>query len=343
MDIVAGFRIIREGTGVVVGRLQMTISLLHLLEDSIPGGAFFGSRRDGPVRGVFRVSVCGKRARSGLIKEEVGRVDIVVDIASLLCHELEDVGSAIPAAERWQLPVCGQGGDGGVVRIEGVVLSSLQVFWDSPTQEDAENLVRLGVGFGFVESEQNQGVLHEVFVVEKAREPVPLPFCCKSDIGIMPIVGHVWRHEGILGETLVVKVIEEFGEILDLPQSVFVIGDRIEENQGVVFADIIICVGLLIGVVEALITWIRHMLLVLAPRYLSGVKKIGNGRYIFWNLVEVVVVHSKGVTAGRSAIVGLRWVGDGPVVGQSDSLRCKVFLVGITSRRVVVLFIRGQP
>lgn len=53
-----------------------------------------------------------ERGRAGPRSDRVGR---------LLAHEAEDVGANVPAAERVQVPVCGHGGDGGVVVVEGGV------------------------------------------------------------------------------------------------------------------------------------------------------------------------------------------------------------------------------
>ena len=63
---------------------------------------------------------------------------------------------------------------------------------------------------------------------------------------------------------------------------------------------------------------IRQVLLVLSPRDGLDVQKIRNGRDIGRDLIEIIIVHAKGVTANGRAVVGLRRVSKsieiGPVI-----------------------------
>lgn len=57
------------------------------------------------------------------------------------------------------------------------------------------------------------------------------------------------------------------------------------------------------------------MLLVLAPGDALGIEQISDSGDIAWNLDEIVVIHSKGVTTSSRAVVRLGWVGDRVEVG----------------------------
>lgn len=79
----------------------------------------------------------------GLVQSHVGSVDLVVDVAGLVSHDLEEVGTAVPAAETGKSPVGAHRGDGGVVGVEGVICSSLQVVRNSSTDEDREDPISI--------------------------------------------------------------------------------------------------------------------------------------------------------------------------------------------------------
>jgi hypothetical protein len=81
------------------------------------------------------------------------------------------------------------------------------------------------------------------------------------------------------------------------------------------FADVVIGMSLLIGVVHSLETSIRYVLLIFSPGNFLGIKKICDRRNVGGYLVVVVIVHSERVTTSGSAVVGFRRMGDGIVVG----------------------------
>lgn len=187
----------------------------------------------------------------GGIEVEVGIVNISVDVAGLVSNDLEDVGHAVPAAEGWKPPVYRDGGDGGVVVVEGRVSGTLKSVRDDATEKDGEDVVMLGVGLVLVEGEDDERVVHEIAVVQQRLEEVTGPGASKGDIGVMAIVGHIGGDEGPLGKGLGLQIILEGGEVLDEAETGGILGDGVKENERVVLADISVGVGLLVGEVEA--------------------------------------------------------------------------------------------
>lgn len=97
----------------------------------------------------------------------------------------------------------------------------------------------------------------------------------------------------------------ELSEVLDQLEPRSVVGDRLEENKGVVLADIVISKGFLVGVVEALETRVRHGLLVFRPGDAFGVKEIHDCGNVVRYRVEVVIVHAEVVTRNNGTVIGL--------------------------------------
>jgi hypothetical protein len=58
----------------------------------------------------------------------------------------------------------------------------------------------------------------------------------------------------VLGQTVVLEVLVERSEVLDLAGTHGVVGDGVEEDEGVVLADVVVGAGL--GVAEALVSCI---------------------------------------------------------------------------------------
>jgi hypothetical protein len=110
-------------------------------------------------------------------------------------------------------------------------------------------------------------------------------------------------------------------EVLDLASLGLVLDDRVVKHERVVLADIVACISILVGVIVALVAGVWQVLLVLAPRDTLGIEKINNGGDIFRDLVEVVIVHSKGVTAGSGTVIGLRGVSQSIEVGTVFEVR----------------------
>ena len=79
-------------------------------------------------------------------------------------------------------------------------------------------------------------------------------------------------------------------------------------------ANVIVVAGLLVDIGETLVTRVRHILLVGAPRDTSVLEQINDGGDVAGDLDEVVVLHAEVVTADSSNIVGLRGVSDCIVV-----------------------------
>lgn len=266
----------------------------------------------------------------------MARVDRVVRVPRLLGEEAEQVRAAVPSAQRGQAPVRGEGGDDGVVRVEGLVLLSAQVLGHRAAEEEAVDFVAELVGVVLVEGEEDEGVVGEVFVVEQLGEELVGPGAGEGDVGVVGVVGHVGRDEAVLREPVVLEVVVEGGEVLDLAQPRRVVGDGVEEDLGVVFAHVVVRPALWVPV--PLVPWVGHVLLVLAPGDVLDVEHVGDGGYVGRDLVEVVVVHAEGVAAGGGAVVGLGGVRDGPVVAQEEALLGQLGEVWVIGGIVKVLW-----
>lgn len=327
-----------EGAGVVVGRSKSTPGGLDRVKDTVTGRArLVTGGRDGPGRGVVGVDVAGERTIKGGVDVQVGGVNLVVGVSGLVGDNLEDVGTAVPATEGRKTPVGLNGSQGGVVSVEGVIRSADQVTGDSTTEEDREHLVVDGVVTSLVKGEQDKTLIPEVGGVLELLNETALPDGGEGDVGVMGIVGHVGGNESPLGKRVVVNVRPQAREVLDLGSTGSISGNVVKENKRVVLADVVVGIGLLVGVVVALETSVGQTFLVFTPRDALGVQSINNGGDVRRNLVEVVVVHSKLVTSSSGGIVGLGGVSNGPEVGQGNTLGGQVQLVAVIGSIAVIL------
>lgn len=254
----------------------------------------------------------------GLVKREVGLVDLVVDVTSLVGDNLQQVGTAIPATQGRKTPVGGDTGNGGVVSVEGIVLGTLEVFRNGTTNEDAEDTVVVGVGLVLIEGQKEESVVVEVLVLEQLGHPRTLPLSSKSYVGVMRIVGHVGSDESPLRKLLVLDIIFKVIKALDVTCTAAVGHNGVIKHQWVVLANVIIVISFLVRIVVALETGIGNVLLVFSPRDPLGVKQISNGGNVPRDLIEVIVIHSERVTASGSAVVGLRRMSDSIEVGPKE-------------------------
>lgn len=137
----------------------------------------------------------------------------------------------------------------------------------------------------------------------------------------MSIIGHVRGDKSPLWKLLVRQIFIKMSEVLDLASLGFILDKRVVKDQWVMLADIVWVISVLVGVVVALETGVRHMLLVLAPRDTLGVQQINNGRNIFRDPVEVVIVHSKGITTHGSTVIWLGRMGQSVEIGPERGVR----------------------
>lgn len=182
--------------------------------------------------------------------------------------------------------------------VECVVFGSLEFLGDGTAEKDAEDPVSSRVEVGFVKSEQEESVLHEVFVFQERLDETAFPLGTEGDGGVVRVVSKVTGDERVLRKLLMLQILVEVGEVLDLAESVVVLGDRVVKDQRVMLPHIVPGHGDLVGVVEPLETGVGHVLLVFSPGNLLGIEQIRDGGDIGGHLVEVVVVHAKGVTTG---------------------------------------------
>lgn len=134
-----------------------------------------------------------------LVDVEMGRINVPVGVADLVSDEAEDVGTAVPTTQGRKTPVCLDGGQSGVVSVDGLILGTDEVLGDSTTEENTEDAVavvvdlRLGntVGLGLIEGQQQQSVVPEVGVVHERLNEAAQPLGSECDVGIVSVVGHV--------------------------------------------------------------------------------------------------------------------------------------------------------
>jgi len=309
---------VRNRARVVVSRLETSPGLLDGAENAATTGASTICQRNGPPGRVLGVFILRQRARVGLVEVQVLSVHLPVGVSGLLSNPAEEVGTAVPATKRRETPVGRQGGDNGVVGVEGIVLLALEVLGDSTTKKEREDLVSDLVGVCLVKGELNQSVLGEVLVLKQFSQETVGPATGKGDVGVVGIVSHVGRNEHMLRESLVLQVIVEAGKVLDLTDTSVIVGDRVEEDQRVMLADVVTRLGL--GEAEALVAGVGQVFLVLAPRDVLRIEQVRDGRDVGRKLDKVVMVHTPGITTGGGAVVGLRRMGEGPEVAQGDTL-----------------------
>lgn len=311
--------VIRNGaSGVVVGSLAAMVSLLDNIKNTVASRALALGSRDGPERLILGVIVVRDGTGVGLIEVEVAGVNLPVNISGLLGDQLEEVGTTVPATQGGKTPVSGQRSDDGVVGVEGVVGGSLQVLWDGATKQDAVDTVGDGVVSRLIEGNEDQGILGEVLVLQQRGKETAQEVTSNVNVTVVSIIGHVGGDEEVLGKAVVLQILIEGSKVLDLARANSVVGDGVEQDQRVVLAHILVGTGQ--GVAVSLITGMGHILLVFTPSNLLGVKQIGDGGDIGGNLVEVVVVHTEGVTSSGRTVVGLGRVCHRMVVGEQNTL-----------------------
>ena len=321
--------------GVVVGCLASVVGLLDNVKNTVTSGAVTLGSRDRPERLILGVVVVRNRTGVGLVNVKVAGVDLPVDIASLLSDQLEKVGTTIPATKGGKTPIGRQGGNDGVVGVECIVGGTLEVLRDGTTKQNAVDTVGHSVVARLIEGNKNQGVFGEVLILEKRCQETVQEITGNMNIAVVSIVGHIGSDKKVLRQTVVLQVLIKGSEVLDLAGTNGIVGDRVEQDQRVVLAHILVASRQ--GVAISLISCMGHVLLVLAPGNLLGIEKIGNGRNIGRNLVKVVVVHAESVTSCRGSIVGLRWMGHRVVVGEQDTLLSQLGEVLIASGGLEVL------
>lgn len=158
-----------------------------------------------------------------------------------------------------------------------VVSCSDEALWDGIAEENAEDLVLDGVGFVFVEGDEDEGVLHEMGVVEQGFEEGPEPLTGDGDGGVVAVGGHVGGDEHPLGELIGLEVFVEEGDVFDVGESFGFGDDGVVENLGVVLADVVVGTVDLVYPVESLVTCVGHIFLVQTPADALVLEQINNG------------------------------------------------------------------
>lgn len=96
------------------------------------------------------------------------------------------------------------------------VRSANELLWNGVAKENAENAVLGAVGFVFIESDENQGVLHELLVLQKRTQEILQPDTSNSDGSVMTVRGHVGSNKQPLRKLIRLEILVEHGEVLYL-------------------------------------------------------------------------------------------------------------------------------
>jgi hypothetical protein len=112
-------------------------------------------------------------------------------------------------------------------------------------------------------------------------------------------------------------------KILDQRETGVVGSNGVEQNEWIVLPNVVVGESVLIRIIEALESGVWETFLVLSPRDSFSVQQVHDCGDIGRNGVEIVIVHAEVITSSSGAIVGLRRMCDGPVVGKSNTLSCK--------------------
>lgn len=242
-------------------------------------------------------------------------------VASLVGNHFEDVGTNIPSAKGGKIPVSRDGSNLRVVVIKVLVFSANQMFGNSITKKDTQNVVALSIAFVLIPGYQDEGVLHKVLVLKKGFKELAAPDTSNSDGRVMSIGGHVGGDEHPLRQLVCLEILVELGarrvnkrQVLDLRQLLLGVGDAVMQNGRVMLADIVIGAILLVNVRHTLESGEGHVLLIMAPRDALGIQEINDSRNVARRAGEVVVLHAKVVPSNRSHVVGLRGMGNGEIV-----------------------------
>ncbi len=136
-------------------------------------------------------------------------------MTSNICDEREDVGIAIPAAERRKTPVLGNGGYHRIVIVEGGIDGAVERGGDGTAKENGVDVVVVCVGLIFVKRQNDEGFVRYVGVIEEGSEEGAGPTGGEFNSGIMSIVCHVGGNEGPLWKSFGSNVRIEGDEVLD--------------------------------------------------------------------------------------------------------------------------------
>lgn len=153
---------------------------------------------------------------------------------------------------------------------------------------------------------------------------------------------HVGGDEHPLGQLALSKILVEHRSILVDHGDVLLVAKALRSSVGivndggVVLANIVVCLGVLVDVTLALETGVRHILLVSAPGNALVIEQVNDGGNVGWDLLEVVVVAAKGITTNGGDVVGHRRVCHTEVVVNADTLRCKPLQVWVVKCIVIV-------
>jgi len=110
---------------------------------------------------------------------------------------------------------------------------------DSTAEEEGEDLIVDAVGAILVKGEEDEGLIGiEVLVLQQRGKEVLKELSSKVDVGIVSVVQHIGCDEDPLRDSAVGDV---DGEVVEVPLKLGTSwngGDGVEDDEGVVFADV---------------------------------------------------------------------------------------------------------
>lgn len=320
-----------DGIGVVEGAVLETAPLLNnVLEDAAAvddhGGVGGGSRAE-------HAGLTGERTWVGLVQEERSNRDLgsTDDITGDVSNPLEDVGTDIPTAEGWEVPVGLDGSEGRVVGVDVVIGGTDERLGEEIGDDDGLDTVGNGVGGILVEVDEEEGVVHEVLVGDEGLDEGVEPVSTVGETGVVSIVQHVGGDEDVLGELVVEEILAESLEILDDVEALLLLGVGVVEHRGIVLADVVVGTGARVDQLETLETSVWQVLLVGGKGDASIGQDIPDVGDVGWDLVEVVVVHTEVLTTIDGAVLGLGRMGGTIVVGEGETLSSELLHVGCSA------------
>lgn len=112
---------------------------------------------------------------------------------------------------------------------------------------------------------------------------------------------------------------------------------REEVYQRIVLSDIIDIKCFRVGIVEAFEAGVWHVFLVLCPRDAILFENVHDRGNLIGNSVQVIITNPEIASANDRDVIGFAWVGNGVIIGEEDTLRCKECEIALTEGLVVIL------
>lgn len=107
--------------------------------------------------------------------------------------------------------------------------------------------------------------------------------------------------------------------------------------QRIVLSHVIDIKRFRVGIVEALEASVWHVFLVLCPRDAILFENVHDRGNLIGNSVQVIITDTEIASANYRDVIGFAWVGNGIIIGEEDTLRCKECEIALSDGLVVIL------